>query len=132
MISGQPRPMRRVVHDYIAASVSRAKPDLERYIAQHLHYPEPFPFALTDPSASILELRGVKITPRFRADYPPVDISLAIHVSMTARTRKADADLGMRTFAIDVELDALGTVQGYGYDVTPRQARMTAWWGYRE
>jgi len=25
-------------------------------------------------------------------------------------------------------LDALGTVQGYGYDVEPQRARLVAWW----
>jgi len=66
--------VRRVVHDYVAASIARAKGDLESYIARHLRYPEAFPFSLIDTIASISEIRQVKVTPRFRADYPPVDI----------------------------------------------------------
>lgn len=122
--------MRRVVHEYIVTSVNRAKPVLERYIAEHLYYPEPFPFSLSAPAASILEIRRLKITPRVRADYPPVDVTLVIRVSMSARAQKHGVDLGTRTFSIDVELDAVGTVQGHGYDVIPRHARMAAWWGY--
>jgi hypothetical protein len=122
--------VRRIVHEYVVASVNRAKPTLESYIAEHLQYPEPFPFRLSAPAASILEIRQLKIMPRLRADYPPVDITLAIRVSMTARTQKHGLDLGLRTFSIDVELDAVGMVQGHGYDVAPRHARMAAWWGY--
>jgi hypothetical protein len=106
--------MRRVVRDYVATSISRARPQLEQYIARHLKYSEPFPFVLTEPVASILQIRRVKITPRFRADYPPLDIVATMHLSMTARTRKRVVELGTRSFDIDVELDALGSVQSDG------------------
>jgi hypothetical protein len=122
--------VRRVVRKYIVTSVNRAKPAFESYIAEHLQYPGPFPFKLSHSTASILEIRQLKITPRIRADYPPVDIRLAIRISMTALTQKQGVDLGPRTFSIDVEFDAVGTVQGNGYDVAPRRARMAAWWGY--
>lgn len=120
--------MRRVVQEYVAASISRAKPDLESYIAQHLRYPEPFPLSFNDPVASIQEIRQVKITPRFRADYPPVDIIATVRVSMTAKMRRREVELGDRTLAVDVELKAVGTAQGYGYNVSPTQARLIAWW----
>lgn len=121
--------MRRIVQDYVAASIYRVKPQLEQYIAQRLKYPEPFPFVFTEPVASILEIRHVKITPRFRADYPPLDIIITMHISMTAKTRKHDVELGTRSFGIDVELDALGSVQGDGYEIAPQHARLIAWWG---
>jgi hypothetical protein len=35
-----------------------------------------------------------------------------MRVSISARTRRRDVDLGMRTFAIDIEVDAIGTVAG--------------------
>jgi hypothetical protein len=38
--------MHRIVRDYIAAAVDRARPDLERYIAEHLEYPEAVPLSL--------------------------------------------------------------------------------------
>jgi len=120
--------MRRIVRDYVAASIDRAKLELERYIAKHLEYPGPFPYVLIEPVVSIRELRQLKLTPRLRADYPPVDISAAMRVSITASTQRAGTDSGVRTFALDVDLGALGTVQGYGYDVVPHRARLVAWW----
>jgi hypothetical protein len=30
---------------------------------------------------------------------------------------------------IDVQVDAVGTAQGLGYDVVPQRARLVAWWG---
>jgi hypothetical protein len=50
----------------------------------------------------------------------------AVRGVRTAAVR--DEDLGTRTFAIDLELDALGTVQGRGYDLEPRRAKLVAWW----
>lgn len=114
--------MRRVVREYIAAPIDRAKLDLEGYIAQHLRYPEAFPFSLSDPVALIREIRQVKITPRFRADYPPVDVIITMQVALTGKARKRDVELGERTLTIGVELGALGTPQGHGYDVSPEQA----------
>lgn len=43
--------------------------------------------------------------------------------------RGADAVLGQRTFAVDVELTALGTTAAAGYELPPQQARLAAWWG---
>ena len=34
----------------------------------------------------------------------------------------------MQTLALDVELAALGSVRGDGYDLEPR-GRLLAWWG---
>jgi hypothetical protein len=91
-------------------------------------YPEAFPFSLSDPVASIREIRQVKLTPRFRADYPPVDVVITMQVALTVKARKRDVGLGERTLTIDVELGALGTPQGYRYDVSPTHAKLTAWW----
>jgi len=41
------------VRDYIAAAIDRLRTHLERYIAEHLQYPEPFPFIFAEPVVSI-------------------------------------------------------------------------------
>ena len=123
--------MRRIVSDFIAATLDRARPQLEQFIAGHLECPESVPLIFADRLASIREIRDVKIKPRFLADYPPVHVAVAMRVSLTAMTRRRGVDLGTRTFAVDVEVDALGTVAGHGYDVVPQRARLTAWWGGR-
>jgi hypothetical protein len=51
-----------------------------------------------------------------------------MQVAITARTQRR-GDLGVRTVAVDVELEALGTAQGSGYYLEPQSARLTAWWG---
>ncbi len=61
----------------------------------------------------------MKITPRYRADFPEVDVAVAMQVSVTARTRRDAAARGIRPFLIDVALDAVGIVAGHGYDVGP-------------
>lgn len=122
--------MRRIVRDFIHTAIARTKPALEEYIGQHLRYPEPFPFTLTDTVAALQELRGVHVTPRYAGDYPPVDVTITMHVLLTAKTRRRDVDLGLRTFTADVELRALGAVQGNGYTVVPEGARLTAWWNH--
>jgi hypothetical protein len=43
--------------------MDRTRPELERYIARHLQYPEAVPLIFADPLASIREIRGLKITP---------------------------------------------------------------------
>lgn len=121
--------MRCIVREYIAAAIDRGRPDLERYIAGHLQCPQAVPLAFTDPVASIREIRGVKIAPRFRADFPPVDVVVTMRVSLTARTRQRGVDLGTTRIAVDVELDAIGTTAGQGYDLKPQRARLLAWWG---
>jgi len=63
--------MRRIVRDYIAAAIDRVRPQLERFMAGHLEVREPFPLVFDDAVASISEVRSIKITPRFPADYPP-------------------------------------------------------------
>jgi hypothetical protein len=61
---------RRVVRDHVD-TINRKRPELERYIARHVHYPEPVLFTFAEPLASIREIRTVKITRRFRADFSP-------------------------------------------------------------
>lgn len=61
----------------------------------------------------------MKIVPRFRADFQPVDVVVEMRVSLTARTRQRGAAVGMLTFALDVALQGLGTPGGCGYDLTP-------------
>jgi DNA-binding transcriptional LysR family regulator len=70
--------------------------------------------ALAEPAVAIREPRSLKITPRFRADYPPVDVTVTMRVSIAAKTRHRGVDLGVRTVAVDIEVDALGAVQGSG------------------
>lgn len=122
--------MRRIVRDFVHTAVTRARPALEKYIGQHLRYPEPFPFTLTGTTAALHELRSVQVTPRFLADYPLVDVTVTARVLLTAETRRRDVDLGLRTFSADVEVRALGTVQAAGYAITPQEAHLTAWWGH--
>ncbi|HEV2357608.1 MAG TPA: hypothetical protein VGZ23_08365 [bacterium] len=50
-----------------------------------------------------------------------------MQVAITARTRRRDVDLGIRTFLIDVQMDAIDTVAGHGYNVVPQRARLVAW-----
>jgi hypothetical protein len=122
--------VRRIVRNFIHSAIVRAQPTLEEYIGQRLLYPEPFPFTLTDTVASLQELRGVQVTPRWHGDYPPVDVTIRMHILLTAKTRRRDEDLGLRTFAADIEVRALGAVQGTGYTVLPEKAHLTAWWGH--
>ena len=122
--------MRRIVRDFIHTAIVRAQPAIEQYVGQHIRYPEPFPFTLTDTVAALQELRDVHVTPRWSGDYPPVDVIITAHVLLTAKTRRRDAELGLRTFAADVEVRAFGAVQGTGYTLVPEEARLTAWWGH--
>ena len=72
--------MRRVVRDQIAAANRRSRPQLERFMAGHLECPATVPLAFTRPVASIQEIRELRVTPRFRADYPPVDVVVEMRV----------------------------------------------------
>jgi hypothetical protein len=121
--------VRRIVRNYIATAVDRRKPELERFIAGHLECPESVPLIFADRLAAIREIRGLKIRPRYRADFPEVDVAVAMQVSTMARTRRDGAGQGLRPFLLDVALDAVGTVRGGGYDVVPQRARLVAWWG---
>jgi len=51
--------MRLVVHDFITASIARAKPQLEQFIVGHLECPESVPLIFADRPTSIREIRGV-------------------------------------------------------------------------
>lgn len=102
--------MRRIAPDFVDTAIARSKPALEEYIGQHLRCPEPFPFALTDTVAALKELRGIHVNPRCPEDYPPVDITISMHVLPTAKARRRDEDLGLRTFTANVEVRALGAV----------------------
>ncbi len=121
--------MRRVVRDYIAAAIDREKSKIEQFIGGHLECPESIPLIFADRLASIREIRGVKITPRYRADFPEVDVAVAIQVSMMARTQRDLVGQMIRPFLIDVALDVVGTVAGHGYDLVPDRARLVVWWG---
>jgi hypothetical protein len=125
----QKRTLRRVVRDYIAAAIDRARPRFEQFIAGHLECPESVPLILADRLATIREIRGVKITPRYRADFPEVNVAVPMQVSVMVRTRRDYAGQGTRPFLLDVTLDAVGTVAGHGYNVVPQRARLVAWWG---
>ena len=122
--------MRRIVRDFIHAAIARSKPAIEEYIGQHLRYPEPFPFTLTEAVATFQELRSVHVAPRWSGDYPPVDVIITARILLTAKTRRRDEELGVRTFNANVEVRALGAVQGTGYTVVPEEARLAAWWGH--
>jgi hypothetical protein len=122
--------MRRIVRDFIHTAIARAQPAIEEFVGQQIRYPEPFPFTLTDTVAALQELRDVQVTPRWPGDYPPVDLTIRMHVLLTAKTRRRDENLGLRTFTADVEVRALGAVQGTGYTLVPEEARLTAWWGH--
>jgi hypothetical protein len=121
--------MRRVVRDHVVAALDRARPDLERFVAGHLERPEAVPLIFADRLASIQEIRGLKITPRYTADFPEVEIAVAMQVSVMARTRRDGAGQGIRPFLLDVVLDAVGTVAGHGHNLVPQRARCIAWWG---
>ena len=131
--------MRRLVCNYVAAALDRQKPDLERFIATHLEYPDAFPLGLGEPAVAIREIGRVRIAPQFGTDYPPIDVTAGLHVALTAtavrRKRERgvrpaavpDAVLGRRTFAIDVEIEARGIAAGSVYALRLRRARPTAW-----
>ena len=121
--------MRRIVRDYIRAAIDRARPQLDHFIAGHLECPESVPLIFTDRLVSIREIGELKITPRYQADFPEVDVAVAMQVSTMARTRRDGVGQGTRPFLLDVALDAVGTVAGRGYDVVPQRARLVAWWG---
>lgn len=71
----------------------------------------------------------MKITLRYRTVYPEADVEAAMQGSVMARTRRDYAGQGMRSFLLDVALDAIGTVRGREYLVVPQRARLVAWWG---
>jgi hypothetical protein len=119
--------VRRVVRDYVAAALDRLKPQLGRYIATHLECPETLAF--TDPVVSVQEVRSLKIVPRLRADFPPLDVVITMRVSVTARTQHRGIDKGIRTTAVDLLLKVLATAQAEGYRLEPQRSRLTAWWG---
>lgn len=112
-------------------AIIRAQPAIEEYVGQHLRYPEPFLFTLIDTIAALQELRDVHVTARWSGDYPPVDVVITAQVLLTAKTRRRDEELGLRTFVADVEVRAFGAVQGTGYTLVPEEARLTAWWVMR-
>ena len=66
----------------IAAAIDRAKPDLEQFVARHLECPEAVPLIFVARLATIREIRSLKITPRYHADFPEVDVAVAMQVSM--------------------------------------------------
>lgn len=133
--------IRPIVRDYIVAALERQKPNLEMYVAEHLEYPEAFPLVLDKPAVTIRWTGRVNIVQQFQTDYPPVDVTAALRVALTAESRRRDvasgvrtaavpdAVLGLRTFDMDVELKAIGAAVSRGYDLTPQSARLTAWWG---
>lgn len=80
--------MRRVVCDYIAAAITCAQPRFEEFIAQHLQCPAPVPLAFTGSVASIREIRQLSSRLDSAQYYPPVDVVVAMRVSLTARARR--------------------------------------------
>ena len=46
-----------------------------------------------------------------------------MEVSITTNTQRHGVNLGIRTFLIDVRVDAIGTVQGNGYERRSESAR---------
>lgn len=121
--------MRRIIRHRVAASIEQGKPQLNDYIARSLQFPEAFPYLIHDPVASIREVRKLQITPRFEANYPPVEVLVTVWVSLAARTRQRDGGIGPRVFDVDVELAARGQVRGDGtYRIVPQSATVKAWW----
>jgi hypothetical protein len=59
-----------------------------------------------------------------------VDIVIAIAASITARTSKRGIDQGTCATSVGVHVDAVGTAAARGYELVPRRARPTAWWGF--
>jgi hypothetical protein len=64
---------------------------------------------LGEPVASIQEIRKLKITPRFRVDYPQLDVAVTMRVLITARSERREAKRGVRTAAVRDEYVGLGT-----------------------
>jgi hypothetical protein len=64
----------RIIRDYVSAPFDSAKPELERFIVEHVQCPEAVPLVFIQPAASICGIRRIRITPRFRADDPVVDV----------------------------------------------------------
>ena len=63
--------MRRFVRDRTATALEREKAALEEYIAEHLKYPEAFPYHFAHAAVSIFEFPKVKVAALAKADYPP-------------------------------------------------------------
>jgi hypothetical protein len=95
--------MRRIVRDRVAEPIEQTKPQMEDFIAQRLQYPAAFPYALREEVAHVREVRKLRITPLFKADYPPVEIVVLLRASLVASTSKQDNDFGSRTFDLDVD-----------------------------
>jgi len=124
--------MRRIVRDYIASALDRQRGELDRFIAEHILYPDAFPLVLAGPVVADSEIAHLKIVPRYRADFPEIEVTALLRAAVTADSRRREGAPGVhtvavpeailrrRTLVIDVELDALGTAQGYGYDVEPQ------------
>ena len=53
--------MRRLVRDRVAAALGRTRPALEEYIAEHLQYPEGFPYNFAPAAVLIREVRMLKV-----------------------------------------------------------------------
>ncbi|HLW48921.1 MAG TPA: hypothetical protein VKW09_14305 [bacterium] len=121
---------RAAVYALVVAALVRERRDIEQYISKSLEISEAVPLVFSEPTVAIEEVRSVRVAPRFRGDYPAVEVAVELRVRITAATRRGDQHLGLRTTAADVQLTALGTVDGLGYHLQPQRARLTAWWGY--
>ena len=125
--------MRRMVRDRVTESIEQTKPQMEDFIIQRLLYTEAFPYVLSEVVASIREIRKLRVTPLFKSDYPPVEIVVLLRASLIGSASRHNNDFGSRTFDVDVELDARGTVRGNGtYDILLLGARLKAWWAGME
>lgn len=134
--------VRRLVRSYVATALDRQRRELEHFIAEHLEFPDAFPLDLTETAAAIREIARVQIVPQLQADYPPVNVTAGLRVALMATAARRELARGIRTaavpneylgqhtFAVDLELKAVGIPAGRGYELRPLRARLTARWGY--
>ena len=122
-------PMRRFVRDRVAAALERAKLEIEEYVAEHLQYPEAFPFPVADAAVWIREVARFRIAAIAGADYPPVTVEVLLRAWLTNRVSGLWDGWTPGVLDIDVELVANGTVMPDGtYNVEPRSVVLKAWW----
>jgi hypothetical protein len=74
--------VRRVVRTYLASALDRQQADLERFVAEHLEYPDSFPLELGQPAVEIREVAHLKIVGQLAGDFPDVDVSVRLPVAV--------------------------------------------------
>ncbi len=121
--------MRRFVKDRIANALEQGKPSLEEYIAQHLRYPEGFPYNFALAAVLIRDVRQLKLAALAKAELPPVRVEAVLKVWLANRAARIRGDWDPGVLDADVQLTTHGTVAPDGsYNVEPRSAVLKAWW----